>query len=196
MSYILRKLKRDTIIFDFKSGIKLYQLGLELSNLGIVHITSNKINTSLLRKSLIGFRSLTGTSILPYEEKILCNSIFNFKTQAMYVERLNILCRDFFYQIKSNKFLDVHFGEGIVFLIIKIKNSNEIKDYKQFLDDLKVYLDDKQLSLMIGTSFGFRTPRIEIINRFNNDLCLRLSVGVYKGVLYYSMQEFIRTWRS
>ncbi|HGS1857445.1 TPA: hypothetical protein ACL8L3_001941, partial [Streptococcus pneumoniae] len=74
--------------------------------------------------------------------------------------------------------------------------SNEIKDYKQFLDDLKVYLDDKQLSLMIGTSFGFRTPRIEIINRFNNDLCLRLSVGVYKGVLYYSMQEFIRTWRS
>jgi hypothetical protein len=196
VSYILRKLKRDTIIFDFKSGIKLYQLGLELSNLGIVHITSNKINTSLLRKSLIGFRSLTGTSILPYEEKILCNSIFNFKTQAMYVERLNILCRDFFYQIKSNKFLDVHFGEGIVFLIIKIKNSNEIKDYKQFLDDLKVYLDDKQLSLMIGTSFGFRTPRIEIINRFNNDLCLRLSVGVYKGVLYYSMQEFIRTWRS
>lgn len=99
----------------------------------------------------------------------------------MYVERLNILRRDFFYQIKSNKFLDVHFGEGSVFLVIKIKNSSEINDYEQFLDD-------KHLSVMMGTSFGFRTPRIEIIKRFNNDLCLRLSIGVYKGILYYSMQ--------
>mgnify|MGYP000911390858 CR=1 FL=1 len=194
---LMSQMNRDVIIFEIKSGIKLGQLGLELANIGIVNLSTNSksVDMKSIYHTLVAFRSITGCSILPYEEKLLNNDIFYSETNQIYVSRINEICTEFYMAIKGNDSFDVFGGIFSVFLIIKIKNATKA-DYSEFLEELDKSLKIKKLRIIHGTSFGFRHPRIEIIERALDDICIRLSLGHYKGPLYEALKQFFVEWRK
>ncbi|HEM3703659.1 TPA: hypothetical protein U1D11_002221, partial [Streptococcus suis] len=178
-------------------GIKLGQLGLELANVGFVNLSTNSkyIDLKSIYQTLVAFRSITGCSILPYEEKLLSNEIFFSEIKHDYILRMSTICTEFYNAIASNQSFEILGGELSVFLIIKIK-STEKDIYKKFLEDLDKSLKRKKLTIIHGTSFGFRHPRIEIIQKDFGDNCLRLSLGCYRGPLYEAIKHFFIEWRE
>lgn len=197
LAEFVSKINRDILVFEIKSGIKLGQLGLELANVGFVNLSTNSkyIDLKSIYQTLVAFRSITGCSILPYEEKLLSNEIFFSEIKHDYILRMSTICTEFYNAIASNQSFEILGGELSVFLIIKIK-STEKDIYKKFLEDLDKSLKRKKLTIIHGTSFGFRHPRIEIIQKDFGDNCLRLSLGCYRGLLYEAIKHFFIEWRE
>ncbi|WP_194749048.1 PLP-dependent transferase [Staphylococcus chromogenes] len=192
-SWIKNSLKDNNFLFfiDIKSGLKLNQLGLELSNLGIVNIYSNskRYNVLLsLADSLKSVRVITGSNLSFFE---LCLLDSNFLGNSDYIKN---------YQEKifeNNSFFANNLNEGgfikkIVFprdsninlltpfLFIHLYNND---DYENIMNYVKESFEKKGMFPPIGNSFGFRETRLELIETKDEIpiKVIKIACGTYKG---------------
>lgn len=180
---IKNRIMKNLIVFTVYSGIKLEQFGFEFSNMGIMNFSfNNRVTSNKMDELLIAARSSTGMSILHYEEKILLNCVFNKKDISDYKNIIYSNTRDIYMCIKENyrdEILNIYWNQESPFILIKLKKDDG-KSYKIFIENMSAYLRYKGTELLMGTSFGFRQIRTEIINR-NNDFIIRLSPGYHWG---------------
>jgi len=192
---LLSKVKTKVILFVVRSGLKLDQFGLELSNLGVLEIYCNShlIPIQQIKDLLISSRTLSGTSIMNNEEIILLNKVFNKEKISIYKNFILKNTHDFYYEIcgsHCNQIEKILWGDNSPFILIKLY-SNTKKDYQVFLNNWKMYLNKKGTDLILGSSFGFRQIRAEIIER-GDDYIIRTSPGKYRGYNYYYSLEYLK----
>lgn len=76
---------------------------------------------------------------------------------------------------------------------IFVKFTIELKEeYETLLNNIIELCKERNLFLPYRNSFGFRFPSIEFICDFiSNECVMKISLGVYKGLVYESLLEII-----
>lgn len=185
---------RNLLFLDIKSGLKLNQLGLELSNLGIVNIYSNSARYNMLLNladSLKSVRVITGANLSFYELCLLDSKFLgNSQDIKNYQEKI----------FDNNSFFDNNLKQGgcikkIVFprgsnnklptpfLFIHLYNND---DYEKVMDYIKDSFEKKNIEPPVGNSFGFRETRLELIKTKDEvpTKVIKIACGTYKGASF------------
>lgn len=184
----------NTIFIDIRSGLKLDEEGLELSNLGIATVFVSKSNENLFKifKNYIEqYKGLTGTNISFYS---LCLShyfqelnakeyVCKVKKQIIWaVKNLNIKNSK---KIKKIIWKKVnYYGDTLIspFIFLELYNNNE-KNYLDTINTLQNLMKNKGLNLDYRNSWGFRMPSIEYFNDiFTQKKYIKYYPGSFKGL--------------
>ncbi len=182
---IFYKLNINLIIFVVRSGLKLEQQGLELANIGIVEIYTNdsKLPLEKIKNILITARTLCGTSISQTEEKMLLSDLFFCSKTLDYISKIEKNAERIYTAIRDTKRKELNlvcYKEHAPFLLLYLIESN-LESCINFISRLRKYLNSRKTDVNIGTSFGFRHLRIEIIKHVSYNCIIRISPGVYWG---------------
>ena len=195
ISYILDKLilKNNIVFIDVSSGLKLYQEGLEFTNVGFSKIytlkedfASNQSFTkdaSEIKKQFGRLRKVYGVGLSLEQFSILDTQWFlNSKNSRQYMNTLHSNNHFIAKQIAKQQgiFKDVfhpqlstssHFRWAqSPFIILAFNENDDTQINMEFIK--KVILHEaanSKITLYWGTSFGFRHHRFEILELFNEE---------------------------
>lgn len=203
---IYKKIESDNIIVvEIRSGLKLDQGGLEFSNIGLLSCyTSEKYFefNSRLNYYLTRVRSLMGTNLSYLEICILDNYIFLEHSQKYALEILNN--NKCFAQAiefkKSTRVRVIHpsiqyngqENSEAPFIFIKLIKGTK-KEYEALFEEIIKRINNNNLNILKGNSFGFLHTRIELITLANEekDTILKIAVGKIKGPSYYCLLDIL-----
>lgn len=179
----LLKLPYPVIIFKLRSGQKLDQLGLELTNIGIVEVYSNVSDehhhfiTELLRN----YRTVSGMSVNTDTYFRLSTKVINMEDIKKYKRAIQRNAYSMFTEIsnKDSNLFNIKYKIGMPFIYLTPKSSHF--DLKLWIDNLIKSVSSKEGYIPYGTSFGFRHTRLEIIDNSVSNPFVRLSPGKYLG---------------
>ncbi|MDC3424430.1 hypothetical protein NC797_07900 [Aquibacillus sp. 3ASR75-11] len=196
---ILDKLKRkkNLIIINIRSGLKLDQQGMEFSNCGLANIYIEKSSSKIkdyIQKYMIKYRKITGTG-LSFNEVCLLDNDVCF-TDKSYAEKILNNNRDFCERLIKTKKGTV--SEIIYpynrqrndiyktpYLFLKLTKDNR-EEYEKLFSIIKSSLEHFNLNLISRNSFGFRNITLEyFMNLEDNSLVFKFAVGKLKGIKYY-----------
>lgn len=178
---------KNIILIEVKSGLKMYQLGLELFNLGIYSIIGKNSNIikklyelSLTLKGILGYNVPVFNYLILKKYNIFENKVF----KKRYVKQILYNNYLFFSKISINKFEKVFFYSEYKkpFVFFKFKNKNDFNKFKNFIFNQK-----KEYFIINGMSFGFLTTRYEFIDKL---LLFKVSVGFFYN---YSTKKLLET---
>lgn len=186
----------DTVIYTIQSLIKLNQVGLEVSNGGVLEISCNiryldNVNYNNLIEATRRTRDIYGQTPSSNQLVALSNefiydvSITKSYTDLVFDNNEQVAKR---LHEKTNSLriahpvLNNHSSLSLApFIILQIPNAS-IQQYLSFINLIKKISDDYSLSFNYGTSFGFQNTRYDVIeyDRHSGTSFMRLSVGAFE----------------
>lgn len=210
-SRISTKLKdiENIILIDVRSGLKLDQSGLELTNLGIAVWFINQ-NSGQFSDFLFDFiqkyKGLSGTN-LPFIDLL-----------ALAYNHKNLDGQDYLQPIKNNVSLfinnyshnnskyiqEIRYGKGSFFeeklmspfIFFKL-NSQKKDDYICFIENIKSHFNREGLFLPFRNSWGFRYPSIEFIeDYYTKELIIKVYLGEFQGIIFEEILEIFNNLSS
>lgn len=195
ISALLEGIASQVLVFGVKSALKLDQQGLELSNLGVVKVYSNvnDFPVEKIKRLLQTSRTLTGTTITSAEEYMLTSDLFSEQSTIKYTNQIVQNVKTIYNEISKkhgSHIKSVRYQEDVPFFIIELKNQ---KLYDSFISELLMFAKSNGNSINVGTSFGFRHLRLEVI-RHRTGCYIRISPGVYWGNDCECLVEFLKKY--
>ncbi|MBF9649591.1 hypothetical protein, partial [Streptococcus pseudopneumoniae] len=179
----------NVILIEVESLIKFYQLGLELSNVGAVTIYSHYSICEIvddLAVYLKKVRNISGSNLNLYEIALLSNELMlNHDLVDVYRTRIYKNARKFYDILskeKSNfKFIYPEKNKGESPFIIMKNESYTIDDYLLYCSLLKIIVEEEEVDVIMGSSFGFNHTRYELIitDRVKGEAFIKLSIGAF-----------------
>lgn len=205
ISEILNKLKhkKNLIIVNLRSGLKLDQQGLEFSNCGLIDIYLSDSLQKLqeyIYSYLVNYRRLSGTG-LTFEQVCLLDNSLSFKENE-YSEKILINNYQFFEKLNapSGEIIEkiiypfnkkIHSMYRTPYLYLKLSNSTEEENQK-LLMILKMSLEHFNLHLPERNSFGFRNLSAEyFMNLEDSSFIFKIAIGKLQGVKFFLVRELI-----
>lgn len=186
---------KNVILCDIRSGLKLDQEGLELSNLGVSTIFVSKSNVQLfeaIRRYIEQYKSLTGANLSFYSLVLNhyfshnCNSVMYTKKidqQVMWAESL--LRQNSSSNIKRVVYRKASYcGEILIapFLFLELNTKRE-SDYLSTIKLFQKKMSSIGLPIDYRNSWGFRFPSIEYFNDiFSHQKYIKYYPGAFKGL--------------
>ena len=189
---LLNKLPGNYLILDIVSGIKFYNLGLELSNLGITTIWCKNDNIKRnFKKRLKAYRNVTGQTIEAVEESYLYPIFKN----------LNLVDAHYQAVLKNSlTYQNIFYKYGIIDKlsltpIVTINNHWSGDQVVNIVHNIHDALKARGLNLSTGDSFGFHLTRVQDIhssNQLKNEHWIRIAPGsFYSEADDYIIKYFI-----
>lgn len=192
----------NIIIVNIRSGLKLDQEGMEISNFGIVTYYFSK-STKILLESIRLFleknRGIYDNSLSYHEVCLLDNNVFlknnsysklilgNTKKFTQLLGRYdNKLFKKMFYPNTD----EYNYLSPYVFLQFKDEKSN-FSDYQLLLDIVYQEVLDIGLNANIRNSFGFRNISCEVFKLQDNKCVFKIAPGKLIGVRFYHILHLI-----
>lgn len=179
----------NVILIEVVSLIKFYQLGLELSNVGAVTIYSHHSiceTVDDLAVYLKKVRNISGSNLNLYEIALLSNELMlNEDLVNVYRTRIYKNARKFYNILskeKSNfKFIYPENNKGESPFIIMKNEDFTIDDYLLYCSLLKMMVEEEEVGVIMGSSFGFNHTRYELIitDRVKGEAFIKLSIGAF-----------------
>lgn len=179
---LLDGVESHVLLIGVRSALKLDQQGLELSNLGVVKVYSNvqSLPFEKIKKLLCDSRTLTGTTITSAEEYMLLSDLFSEQSTIRYTRQILYNAKKLCDKVSGKHtchIKSVRYQQDAPFFILELEDQ---KKYDDFISELLSFAKSKGVSINIGTSFGFRHLRLEIIHH-KTGCYIRISPGVYWG---------------
>ena len=186
---------KNVIFCDIRSGLKLDQEGLELSNLGVSTIFVSKSNVQLIeaiRRYIEQYKSLTGAN-LSFYSLILNHYFFRNCNSITYTKRIgqqvmwagNLLRQNSSSNIKSVVYRKTNYcGEILIapFIFIELNTKRE-SDYLSAIKLFQKKMDSIGSPIDYRNSWGFRFPSIEYFNDiFSHQKYIKYYPGAFKGL--------------
>ncbi|CCC19419.1 hypothetical protein GPX81_02075 [Streptococcus thermophilus] len=183
----------NVIIFVVRSLIKLDQLGLELTNGGIVEVfVPNHLGKlgSFIEKELNKFRNAHGSNLSFYEFCLIDNSL-SLTHDDHYSDLVLNTTKKFYRKIlnvcQSKKGILIRYEGRVPFIFIQLIDK-EKEDFEKFFQWLSSKFQQFGLSLHARNSFGFRNLTVEYFGILEtNNYIFKICPGVFKGINYYLM---------
>lgn len=189
----------NTVVYTIQSLIKLNQVGLEVSNGGVMNISCHSsyvdsINFNSLIEKTKRYRDIYGQTPSSNQLMSLNNEfIYNNEITKLYTDLLfknNEKAAQMLYEQSSelkvshpitNK-LDNNSLRAAPFIIIQIPN-NSIDDYFYFVKVINEITSEQSINLKYGTSFGFQNTRYDVIeyDKLSGKSFMRLSLGAFEN---------------
>ncbi|KJY54700.1 hypothetical protein [Lactobacillus melliventris] len=184
LEYLLNKLPGSYLIIDIVSGIKFYNLGLELSNLGITTIwcKDDYIRNQFKARSKV-YRAMTGQTIEAVEESYLYPIFKNLKLVNDHYQA--ILRNSLVYQKQLYKSGIIN--KLLLTPIVTINNHWSGEQVNNTIHSIHDNLENRGLNLSTGDSFGFHLTRIQDIHTFDNKHWIRIAPGSF----YSEVDDYI-----
>lgn len=206
LAYMEKRLVRaeNVIFIELRSGVKLDQLGLEIENLGIASWYVHKCNASyadVLFNYINYYKGIIGDNIS--FSSLISLEFFSSQTSFEYANKVQSIVADFVdaISVQSTDFVrriispTATYGDDKIkmpFVFMKL-NSEERRDYEQFVENLVCLCKTYGFFLPYRNSFGFRYPSIEYICDYKTKECVvKLSLGCYKGALFFLLQKIFQ----
>ncbi|ARD95100.1 MULTISPECIES: hypothetical protein [Lactococcus] len=185
----------NLMIVDIVSGIKFYNLGLELSNLGIMNIwTKSKKIRNNFATNIKNVRSLSGQSIQPIEESMLMPIFKNLNLVNDHYDAIlnnSLHYQKYFY---LTKILPRISRTPILYIENKAMNGTDINKIVHGIHD-KLHL--RGLELSTGDSFGFHLTRIQAIHTEEKRHLIRICPGsFFSEVDKFIIKEIIKKFKD
>ena len=143
------------------------------------------IGDNISFSSLISLEFFSSQTSFEYANKV--QSIV-----ADFVDAISVQSTDFVRRIISPT---ATYGDDKIkmpFVFMKL-NSEERRDYEQFVENLVCLCKTYGFFLPYRNSFGFRYPSIEYICDYKTKECVvKLSLGCYKGALFFLLQKIFQ----
>jgi hypothetical protein len=211
------RLNNKVVIFiDVRSGLKLDQEGLELSNLGVAEwfVRNNynhfyKESMSFIRK----YKGLCGANI-SYAAITALSCGHDTDESKKYSENVKRTAIDFIEKIRAQfsgkgEIKSVYLPQGTLmgeklvcpFIYLKLR-CNTTEQHVNFIHEIQSTLRHDNLFLPFRNSWGFRFPSIECIEHFESkENIIKLYTGTYEGLVWHRLIEIIlsidsRTWKD
>jgi hypothetical protein len=185
------------LVIEVRSGLKLDQQGLEVSNLGIVGIYQHDVplhpglSAERVAETLALARAISGGGLpvaasaaldVPFlldERWTRLHSGQLFRNNARLAERLAAVTGGLFSTV-AHPVLDG--GGHAPFVVVELPD-DDLADYGLLLAVLRHEVDRRGLIAIHGSSFGFRTTRFETIipNRSRGQALFKIAAGARTG---------------
>lgn len=185
----------NIILCDVRSGLKLDQEGLELSNIGICTIFISNKNLKLfeaVKNYIEQYKSLTGTNIS--FQSIALSHYFDAKNNSLeYVEKVKnqvIWANDCLNAAHSKKIKRILcrkiklYGDILItpFIFIELCSKRE-ESYLQSIHKIQDSMEKLGTPIDYRNSWGFRMPSIEYFDDiFSNQKFIKFYPGMFKGL--------------
>lgn len=186
---------RNIVFCDIRSGLKLDQEGLELSNLGICTIFISKENIrlfKLIKNYIEQYKNLTGAN-LPFYSLVLSH-FFKTKNYSLdYVQKVKdqiIWAAESLEKRKASNIRKIIWKKENIFentlvapfIFIELKQNQEshylkaIRLFQKRMEQLKTPIDYRN-------SWGFRMPSVEYFNDiFTDKRYIKFYPGMFRGL--------------
>lgn len=194
----------NIIFFDIRSGLKLDQEGLELTNLGIctsfVTMRNQKLFT-MIKNYIEQYKGITGNNLsldslcLSHYFKTLKSKTYSRKVQDQVTwawEKLNPLKSKVVKKIVWKK-VDLYDEIFTVpFLFIEL-NSDSEKYYLNTIKQFQKAMLKKEVPIDYRNSWGFRFPSVEYFNDiFTGQKYIKFYPGSFKGLTAIEAVNYLR----
>ncbi|HGQ1393534.1 TPA: hypothetical protein ACLYG8_001106, partial [Streptococcus pneumoniae] len=184
----------NVIIFVVRSLIKLDQMGLELTNGGIIEVfIPNHLRKlkNFIEEDFNKFRNSHGANLSLYEYCLLDNSL-TLKNDWNYSDLVMKFTSNFYADIKDlfmeNSDIEIIHEEGVPFVFLDLIGEGK-KEYEMFFQWLNFFYKQLGITLYARNSFGFRNLTVEYFGIIGTERYIfKICPGVYKGLSYYLMK--------
>ncbi|MCM3005883.1 hypothetical protein [Priestia koreensis] len=202
---ILSKLKKkkNLIIINFRSALKLDQQGMEFSNCGLfsLYLEENLIKIrDYIQNYMTQYRKIAGTGLSFFEVCLLDNDVC--LSDGKYASKILNNNADFFAGLLKtskeivNKVTYPYFEiqEKMFktpYLYIKLARDKR-EEYEKLYSIIKYYCEKFNLNLSSRNSFGFRNISLEYFMNLNDkSLVLKIAVGSLKGMKFHLIMKLL-----
>ncbi|MGG7465597.1 hypothetical protein [Plantibacter sp. YIM 135347] len=195
----LASISPATQVIDVRSGLKLDQQGLELSNLGIalVHQSNETRSFGEFAQLLRTARSVTGAGLSASALSALRPAfLFDAPWSHLHVGSVALNNADFAASVRTENVLFERIASPLPlasmspFTVLTLED-DRIENYELLLGIIREETERRRLLLQFGASFGFRGHRYETIIPAKQDLtCLfKVALGSRRGPSFWGTLE-------
>lgn len=173
----IKRLPENVIVLDIVSGIKFYNLGLELTNLGIINIwTQNKSALDGMKNILQRFRAVAGQTIQPVEESMIYPIFNNLDLVTEHYDAIIGTSRQYQKILYENNIINTVEDKPVI-LIEPTRMLGS--DLTKLVHNIHDTLNEQGILLSTGDSFGFHTTRLQAIHTDKGQHFLRIAPGSF-----------------
>ncbi|QFY04160.1 hypothetical protein LA664_02110 [Lactobacillus amylolyticus] len=194
---IIKKISniRNIVFCDIRSGLKLDQEGLELTNLGICTVFISKQSNNFfeaVKRYIEQYKGLTGTNIsfhalaLSHYFKFNSNSIeYTSKVRKQLIWAQKFLTQKDLSNVKRIVWRKVKLETDtlvVPFIFIELNENNE-EVYLSTIQRLQNEMNKLKTPIDYRNSWGFRMPSVEYFNDiFSKKRYIKFYPGMFKGL--------------
>jgi hypothetical protein len=177
LNELLCRLDGPTEVFRVHSGLKLFQAGLELADVGIVSIYGSPVGDELRRIRTLQGSGLRFADVAALELPVFLDSAATRRYESAIFEHNAALAQ----AACTNAALAVSYPTGTRRAPFVVVNLPSARSYSGLDEKIAAEADRRSLHFIKGGSFGFRGHRFETVRPEGKPPFLRVAMGKRNG---------------